>query len=155
MISSTARAHGAFFVLLFDEMKKPVSVQKITEAGAGYYLLNGNVPVYLKLSTKRKGPWYFNFFHSHQLAQQKLFEQYGECFTCLVCGQDGIVGLSMGEFREVLDANFEEQECVAVRRKLKTMYEIRGRDGALSRRVSRGAVFEKLKNRIQEIEEER
>lgn len=154
MISSTARAHGAFFVLLFEEMKKPVSVQKIPEEGVGFYLLDGNIPVYLKLSTKRKGPWYFNFFHSHQLAQQRLFEQYGECFTCLVCGQDGIVGLSMSEFREALDANFEEQECVAVRRKLKTMYEIRGRDGGLSRRISRRAVFEKLKARIQEKEED-
>ncbi|OSQ32834.1 hypothetical protein [Thalassospira sp. MCCC 1A03138] len=150
MISGTARAHGAFFVMLFEEFQRPISVQRISEVGSGYYLLDGKVPVYLKLSTKRKGPWYFNFFHSHQTTQQTLFEKYGECITCLICGQDGIVGLSMSEFREVLDQNFEEQENVTVRRKLKTMYEIKGRDGALNRRVSRGAVFEKLKDTIQE-----
>ena len=110
MISDTARSHGAFFVLLFDEIEKPVSVEKISECGTGYYLLDSKVPVYLKLSSRRKGPWQFNFFQSHQLAQHDLFVKYGECFTCLVCGCDGIVGLSMREFREVLDTNFEEQE---------------------------------------------
>lgn len=55
----------------------------------------------------------------------------------------------MFEFRQILDGNFEEQECVSVRRRLKTMYQVKGRDGQLDRRVSRRSVFEKLAESIE------
>lgn len=148
MISETARFHGSFFVLLFDTLCEPVSVQPLSDYGAGYYLLDGKVPVYLKHSQKRKGPWGFNFFRSHQEVQQTLFAIYGECFTCLICGRDGIVGLSMDDLRQVLDSDFEEQENITVRRRLKTMYQIRGRDGVLERRIGRRAIFEKLQTAL-------
>jgi len=144
MISDTARYHGSFFSLLFEEVSLGVKIERLADLGTGYYLLEGSVPVYLKHSTRRKGPWTFNFFRSHQEAQQTLFETFGECFTCMICGRDGVAGLSMVEFRHVLDGNFEEQECVSVRRRLKTMYQIKGRDGELARRIGRRSVFEKL-----------
>lgn len=144
MISDTARFHGSFFSLLLDEASGGIEIEKLPELGVGYYLLAGSVPVYLKHSTRRKGPWTFNFFRSHQEAQLALFEAYGECFTCMICGRDGVAGLDMTEFRQVLDGNFEEQECVSVRRQLKTMYQIKGRDGQLERRVGRRSVFEKI-----------
>ena len=125
-----------------------ISVERIDELGAGYYLLDGCVPIYLKMSSKRKGPWTFNFFRSHQENQQTLFSKYGECFTCLICGKDGVAGLSMPELRQVLDGNFEEQECVSVRRKLKTMYNVKGRDGELNYRISRRSIFDKLEKAV-------
>ena len=144
MISDTARYHGSFFALLFDVANRATEVTKLSDYGMGYYLLDGCVPIYLKHSTRRNGPWTFNFFRSHQEAQKALFETYGECFTCMVCGRDGVAGLSMYEFRQVLDRNFEEQECVSVRRRLKSMYQIKGRDGELERRVGRRTVFENI-----------
>ena len=144
MITDTARYHGSFFSLLFDEAQGATEITKLSNHGAGYYLLDGCVPIYLKHSTRRNGPWTFNFFRSHQETQQELFKTYGECFTCMVCGRDGVAGLNMTEFRQVLDMNFEEQECVSVRRRLKGMYAIKGRDGQLERRVGRRTVFERL-----------
>lgn len=149
MISETARFHGSFFILLFERLDAAVSIERLTQIGPGYYLIEGRIPVYLKLSSKRKGPWQFNFYRSHQEAQQKLYGQYGECFTCMICGKDGVAGLSMSEFREVLDHNFEEQECVSVRRRLKTMYSVKGRDGVLNNRISRGSIFDKLQAEIE------
>jgi len=144
MISDAARYHGSFFVLLLERLDRAVTIERLPDTGAGYYLLDGHVPVYLKLSTKRKGPWTFNFFRSHQELQQKFFLMYGECFTCMICGRDGVAGLNMGELRMVLDDDFEEQECISVRRRLKTMYHIKGRDGVLESRVSRRSIFDKL-----------
>lgn len=144
MIPDTARYRGSFFALLFEQSPIPLSVERLPQFGAGYYLLAGSVPIYLKHSTKRKGPWAFNFFRSHQEAQQALFELYGECFTGMICGKDGVAGLTMAEFRQVLDGTFEEQECVLIRRRLKTMYHIKGRDGELDSRVGKRSVFEKL-----------
>ena len=110
----------------------------------GHYLINRRIPIAIKMSSKRKGPWTFNFTRAHQETHEKLFEKHGELFVCLVCGRDGIAGLSMQEMRTVLDHNFEEQESISVRRRLKTMYQVVGRDGELRGRVSRHAIFEKI-----------
>lgn len=148
MISDTARYHGSFFVLLFEKLEAPVTVERISVLGAGYYLLGGRIPVYLKISSKRAGPWLFNFFRSHQEAQKNLFQEYGQCFTCLICGKDGVAGLSMEELRQVLDNDFEEQEAISVRRRLNTMYQIKGRNGVLESRVSRLSIFDKLQQAL-------
>lgn len=148
MIPDTARYHGSFFALLFDNLNGPVSLKKIQNVGSGYYLINEAIPIYLKATAKRKGPWTFNFSRSHQEVQEQLFRSYEELFVCLICGKDGVVGLSMQEFRKVLDEDFEEQESISVRRRLRTMYCVKGRDGVLETRISRNAIFEKLQHAI-------
>lgn len=148
MISDTARYHGAFFVMLFDALDKPVTIERLSNFGTGYYLLAGRIPLYLKLSARRKGPWTFTFLRSHQEAQEKLYLTYGECFTCMICGQDGVAGINMKELRQILNGDFEEQESVTVRRQLNSLYQIKGRDGNLESRVSRQAIFDKLRTEI-------
>lgn len=148
MITETSQYHGAFFVMLFEALDKPVTIERLANYGTGYYLIAGRIPFYLKLSTKRKGPWTFTFLRSHQDAQEKLYLTYGECFTCLICGRDGVAGVNMKEFRQMLDGDFEEQESVTVRRQLNSLYQIKGRDGALEYRVSRQAIFDKLRAEI-------
>ena len=148
MISDTARYHGAFFVMLFDTLDKPVTIERLSNFGTGYYLLAGRIPLYLKLSARRKGPWTFTFLRSHQETQEKLFLTYGECFTCMICGRDGVAGINMKELRQILDGDFEEQESVSVRRQLNSLYQIKGRDGVLEYRVSRQAIFDKLRAEI-------
>ena len=144
MISDTARYHGSFLALLIDRLEGPVSIEKLQGVGSGQYLVDGRIPLSLKMSAKRKGPWTFNFMRAHQEAHERLFGEYGELFVCLICGRDGVAGLSMQEMRTVLDDKFEEQESISVRRRLKTMYQVVGRDGELRGRVSRQAVFEKI-----------
>lgn len=144
MISDTARYHGSFLALLLDKVEGPLSIEKLRRAGIGHYLINRRIPIAIKMSSKRKGPWTFNFTRAHQKTHEKLFEEHGELFVCLVCGRDGIAGLSMQEMRTVLDDNFEEQESISVRRRLKTMYQVVGRDGELRGRVSRHAIFQKI-----------
>ncbi|MBL4786347.1 MAG: hypothetical protein JKY49_13060 [Cohaesibacteraceae bacterium] len=148
MITDTARSHGSLLILLLDQLDKPISIERLEYLGTGYYLIEQRIPVYLKMSSKRKGPWTFNFIRSHQENQEALYQKYGECFTCLICGRDGIAGLSMSELRQVLDGDFEEQECISVRRKLKAMYSIKGRDGELNNRVGRRSIFDKLQDAI-------
>ena len=148
MISDTARYHGSFLALLIDKLEGPVSIEKLQGLGGGQYLIDQRIPLSLKMSSKRKGPWTFNFMRAHQENHERLFGEYGELFVCLVCGRDGVAGLSMQEMRTVLDNNFEEQESISVRRRLKTMYQVVGRDGELRGRISRQAVFEKIQAAI-------
>ena len=154
MISETARYHGSFFTLLIDRLNEPVSLRKVRGFGVGHYLINERIPIALKMSSKRKGPWMFNFLRSHQQAHEKLCKEYGTFFVCLICGKDGIAGLTMEELRTVLNAEFEEQESISVRRRLKTMYQVAGRDGVLPSRISRHAIFEKIQATITQGREE-
>lgn len=142
MITNASRYHGAVFSLLLERSTDCLGIRRLADVSAGFYLVNECLPLYLKHSTRRHGPWTFNFFRHHQETQQRLHLQYGECITGLVCGKDGVVGMQMQNLREVLDENFEEQECISVRRKLNRMYEVRGRDGRLAARVGRTAVFD-------------
>lgn len=148
MIPDTARYHGSFFSLLFDKVEGAVSVQKIAELGSGFFILNDKFPLYLKFSSRRNGPWTFNFFRSHQESVEMLFRQHGECFICLICGKDGVVGLSVDEMRQILDQEFEEQEAVSVSRKINTMYVIKGRNGTLPNRIGRGTIFSKIQEAL-------
>ena len=149
MISDTAKFHGSFFILLLEAVGKPVTIEYLSDYGIGYYLLGGRIPVLLKFSRRRKGPWTFTFLKSHKKSQQNLLRVYGECFTCMICGQDGIAGLDISELKQVLDKNFVEQESIAISRHLNGMYRIKGGGGILASRISKQLIFKKLRAAIQ------
>lgn len=148
MISDTARSHGSFFALLLEKIDQPLSIERISNRGVGYYIIEGQIPIYLKASTSRKGPWTFNFYRSHKENQKDLYEEYGECFTCLICGRDGVVGLRMSELNQITNRLLSEQDCISVHRKLKNMYSVKGRNGELSNRISRRSIFDKLNQAV-------
>jgi hypothetical protein len=82
---------------------------------------------------------------SHQERQREIFGTHGECVTAFVCGRDGIVALPYTELQKLLDANFEPQEAVSIRRRHNHMYQIKGHTGTLDRKISRNSLFEILK----------
>lgn len=144
MITDTARYHGAFFSLLLETLKAPVTLRKLKGKGSGFYLINEAIAVYLKWSSKRTGPWTFNLTNAHQRTLTGLGNTYGEVFVCFVCGRDGVAGLSIDDLAQVLVIGSDEQRWISVRRNLRSMYEIAGPDGKFGRRVGRQTVFERL-----------
>ena len=145
MISDADRYYGATLNRIVNRWEGSISVQNAPESGPRFYLLNGRLPIFIKYSTSRRGPWLFTFHNEHQAQQENLFEGYGECLMAFVCGRDGIAALSHKEFRKVLDSRFEEQESVAIRRRHNEMYRISGRDGKLERKISRNSLAELLR----------
>lgn len=140
MITDAAKYYGAVLQYVVDRHAGGSIIKRIDPAYPGAYLVNGILPLYIKFSTSRRSPWNFNFHRSHQEMQSLLAMRHGECICVLVCGRDGIVALRHTELRAILDENFEEQESVTVRRKLNEMYQVRGRDGKLGRRVARNSL---------------
>ncbi|MEP3225648.1 MAG: hypothetical protein ABJO01_06710 [Parasphingorhabdus sp.] len=140
MIRDSDRYYGVVLNKIVDHFAGPTSIEKIPGRVPGFYLLRDNLPIYVKYSTSRRGPWSFTFHRSHQLAQQKMAAQYGECIVALVCGQDGVAAMDHSSFRMVLDNDFDEQEAVLVRRKLKQMYRVSGKDGVLESKVARNSL---------------
>ena len=147
-MTETARYHGAFFSLLLDKLEAPVVFRKIRGKGSGFYLVDEAIAVCLKWSSKRTGPWTFNFATTHQRTLKDLRRTYDEVFVCFVCGRDGIAGLSMDDLRQVLVTGSEDQQWISVRRRLRSMYEIAGPDGKFGNRVGRHTVFERLAEAI-------
>lgn len=146
MITDANRYYGAVFSKVIDFSDGAVSMQRASADHAGFYIIRNDIPIYIKYSTSRRGPWTFNFFHKQQEFQESLYAKYGECITIFVCGKDGIAALRHDEYRKVLDHIFEGQEAVTIRRKHNEMYSVRGKDGALERKVSRSSLEEALKN---------
>lgn len=146
MITDANRYYGAVFGKIIDFSDDAISIKRASIDYAGFYIIRNNIPVYIKYSTSRRGPWTFNFQQRHQEFQENLFNKYEECITIFVCGKDGVAALNHKEFRKILDCTFEEQEAVTIRRKHNEMYSIKGKDGALERKVSRSSLEEVFKN---------
>ena len=139
MIPDYNRYYGCVFVQLLEQRPKLV-VEKMSVDVQGFYLLERSLPLYVKFSRSRRGPWGFNFQAEHQFRCDELAKQFGTVVTALVCGADGIVALDHQQLREVLDSHFDDQEGVTVRRKLGQMYSVTGKDGKLARKISRDSL---------------
>lgn len=137
MITDASRYYGCVISSLVDLSVTPLQVNKLDNGISGFYLLQNAVPIYIKYSTIRNGPWSFNFHRSHQESERTLFLQYGECIVIFVCGKDGIAALRHNEFCFLLDDDFEDQQSVIIRRKRNHMYSASGKNGALERKISR------------------
>ena len=142
MISDACRYYGSALSSIVELSSGPVSIQKLSKQYAGFYLINEFLPIYIKYSTSRRGPWTFNFQRAHQELQESYCCSYGECMVVFVCGKDGVAALTHLDFRKVLDDFFEEQESVTIKRKHNEMYRVRGSNGTLERKVSRNSLNE-------------
>lgn len=140
MIKDANRYYGSVLSALVDAAPSGLRMRKLNTKTAGFYLVEERIPIYIKYSTSRKGPWVFNFQLSHQEAENCLFREYGLCVIIFVCGKDGIAAIEHSNFRKILDDEFEEQESVVIRRKHNEMYCIRGTNGSLERKVSRSSL---------------
>ncbi len=146
MISDSSKYYGCVLHQLIEQHDQQVSIQRLKGDILGFYLVNSELPFYIKYSTSRTGPWTFNFQISHQQRQKKFFDMYGECVTVFVCGRDGIAALPYAELQKIIDVNSELQEGISIRRRHNKMYQINGRNGALERKVSRSSFSDILKN---------
>jgi hypothetical protein len=143
MISDHSRYCGCVFTQLIEGLGR-IDIEKIDVGIHGVYLIAKSVPLYIKFSRRRKGPWTFNFHFDHQVCCDDLSKRFGACVIAFVCGTDGIVALDNVQLREVLDEKFDEQEALTIRRRLRHMYSVSGKDGALARKVGRDALVSLL-----------
>ena len=139
MIPDYNRYYGCVFTQLVEN-RSSITLQKLDVGIQGFYLIAGSIPLYIKYSRRRKGPWSFNFHADHQICCDELCKKFGGCLIAFVCGSDGVLALDNIQMREVLDDKFGEQEAISVRRKLGHMYSVSGKDGKLDRKVARDSL---------------
>lgn len=138
MIKDFSRYHGAAIIELVESIDDGLSIRSLSSAG--FYIVDDFLPIYVKYSTSRKGPWVFNFGKLHQTLEQELVDEFGDCLTVFVCGKDGMAAICHAQLKQLLDEEFEDQESVIIKRRHKQMYQIRGKNGSLDKKVSRSSL---------------
>ncbi|MGD1148956.1 MAG: hypothetical protein ABR961_13515 [Thermoanaerobaculaceae bacterium] len=146
MIDETAFYHGAALVRLLDDSR----CATVRKHPCGY-VVNDALFVYLKYTTKKRGPWGFS---ASGLDLARLAAVRAEfSFVCigLVCGGDGVCAVSAPEFEAILGGS---PGWVSVRRQFHKRYTVSGAKGALDRKVAMQRWPTLLFAETSEVEEE-
>jgi hypothetical protein len=99
-----------------------------------FFLLNDDLTVLLKYSTKGRSPWGFTFTPEEQLLLQGKASK-AKTAIGLVCGADGVVGISYASYLSIATPR-KSALHVSCYRHHGEHYEINGPDGALDRKVA-------------------
>ena len=98
------------------------------------FLLNNQVLVLLKYSTKGRSPWGFTFTMDEQALLQKKAAEH-KVVIGLVCGADGVATFTYDGYRSVA-AHKNVAVHIACYRKHGEHYEVNGPDGTLDGKVA-------------------
>lgn len=138
MISEYERYHGVVLRELIVTAPGPIRIEKRDEVGrVNSFCLNGQTGLHIKHCAKRLPPWQFTFLDDHLDEVESLERDCGRLWLALVCGMDGIVTLSVREFREITEAS-DTTRFVRVDRDRRTMYRVFGNAGKLRSAKARG-----------------
>jgi len=101
---------------------------------APFFLLNNQLLVYLKYSTRGRSPWGFTFMPEEQVLMHDRASE-SKVVIGLICGGDGVAAVTFDDYRSVA-APRESAIHIACYRQHGEHYEVNGPDGKLDRKVA-------------------
>ena len=110
-----------------------------------FFLLNEDLLVRVKYSTKSRSPWAFTFTGDEQAVLQEKASEF-RIVIGLVCGGDGVVTLSYEDYFTIAEPR-ETAVHIASYRHHREHYEVSGPDGILLRKVSPSSWLKILESR--------
>jgi len=102
MISEFEFFHGAVLARVLHGSKRSVSLAPYSPLDNAAYVINGKTGIYIKYSSKRLSPWRFSFQKRHCDMIAKMRNDLGYAVVALVCHDDGIVALGIGDFQQIV-----------------------------------------------------
>jgi hypothetical protein len=102
---------------------------------APFFVINDDLFVYLKYSTKCRSPWGFTFTTEEQFLLQSMGDEH-KIVIGLVCGADGVAAFRYESYRSIA-APRESSLHIACYRRHREHYEVNGPDGCLDGKVAR------------------
>lgn len=135
MVNEFDTYHGIVFSSIIRGASRRISFETYPSVDKASYLLDDKLGLYIKYSTKRMSPWQFSFLRRHQdeIAEMKVL--IGRVVLALVCRNEGIVGLTFSELKNILDEQHEENEWISVSRRPREKFVVKGTDGKLKVRI--------------------
>jgi hypothetical protein len=129
--------HGLVFARILHATQRPLSIRPFESESNSSYVLNEQIGVYIKYSSKRMTPWRFTFLKSHQTEIDVLKSSLQSVFLLLVCNDDGVVCLRYLELKQILDSQHEPIEWISATRHRHEMYAVKGSNGALDFKIGK------------------
>lgn len=153
MIADLDRYQGAVIRQLLVVSAKALHLGAVSTSGRvdAFFVEQGAFQV--KHSSKRLSPWQFTYMEENLQELAQLEASYSPVWVLLVCGQDGIVGLSLEELRTVIRTNEQGDASIRVKRGKNSMYRVSGASGELSRAKPKGV--DEFISKVLRLSEER
>jgi len=85
MIKEFEFYHGAVLANLLHESGQDIIIETFPSESNASYVVNKNIGLFIKHSTKRMSPWRFSFMQEHQDEILRMKNKLGEVFLLLVC----------------------------------------------------------------------
>lgn len=101
---------------------------------APFFILNNQLLVHLKYSTRGRSPWGFTFTMDEQMILQKRASESKIVFG-LICGADGVAAFTYDAYRRIATPR-EFAIHIACYRQHGEYYEVKGPDGKLDGKVA-------------------
>ena len=131
--------HGAVLRDLVVASPDGLSITACDDTGrVNSFLVNGEIALHLKHSSKRLPPWQFTFNAENVDELNRLAKKCRSLWLVLVCGHDGFMSLSLPDFYKVNPPTSETTRFIRVDRDRGTMYRLTGTGGKLSSKRPRG-----------------
>jgi hypothetical protein len=125
----------------------------VREGRISAFVINSRLAVFMKHSAKRMSPWRFTFTLEQVSDLLDLEAKYSDLFVVFICGDDGLVTLDVATLHQVVTFDNGETAWVAIERKPRSRYTVRGNRTELPRKVPHGVaeIFEIMKLRLREL----
>lgn len=136
------------------EADAPVMIRPFVREGRiSAFVISARIGVVMKHSAKRMSPWRFTFTLEQVSDLLDLEAKYPDSFVVFICGEDGLVTLDIGSLHGIVTFDDAETAWVAIERKPRSQYGVRGNRTELSRKVPRGTsvILETIKMRLREL----
>lgn len=144
MIKQFEFYHGVVFTKLVHCCKENILIKPYPSSSNASYILNDQIGLYIKHSTKRMSPWRFNFQKDHQNELFEMKSNLNKIYLILVCGYDGIVTLSYNELKIILDDSRDEIEWISAARNRNQEYTVNGSNGGLGSKIGKSDFAKKI-----------
>jgi len=129
MISESDRYQGLVLREIIVSCGERVSVKVVNVSGRVDAFAVDGAAFQIKHSGKRLSPWQFTYFPDNLDELAELQSRFNCVWAFLVCGQDGIVGLSITELLSIVQLGAGGAAWVRVRRSRNSMYRVAGTFG--------------------------
>jgi hypothetical protein len=118
----------------------------LREGRINAFVINGKYGVFIKHSAKRMSPWRFTFTIDQASDLLDLETKLTSSFTVFVCGDDGLVTLSMASLHEIVSFQESEHAWVRIDRKPRSQYSVSGNRAELPNKVPTGTtpIYDKI-----------
>jgi hypothetical protein len=138
MISDLDRYQGLVLKQLIVACGGPVNIGVANVSGRLDAFTVQGAAFQIKHSSKRLSPWRFTYMPENLEELLELSKKFTPVWAVLVCGQDGVVALSLDELRSIARSEDGHPAWVRVSRGRNSMYRVGGNIGDLGKAKARG-----------------